>query len=98
MTIKESKNVDSQGKVYVLYLENWKNTNDLLCLIQVMIITFSETPPVYKKPEANLQQSASNSSMNRAGFPPSMFSLNSIFLKLNIHSIFIIILNSFISE
>jgi len=58
MTIKESKNVDSQGKVSVLYLTNWKNTNELLLLIQVLIITFSETPPVYKKPESSSQTAA----------------------------------------
>ena len=70
MTIKESKNVDSQGKVFVPYLSNWHSSrSDLSSLIQVMSMAFSETPPVYKKPEASMQQSPSNSSMqSRAGF------------------------------
>lgn len=68
MTIKESRNVDSQGKVLVPYLDNWSSArSDLTCLIQVMVVMFSETPPVYKKPEASMQQSPSNSSM-RSGF------------------------------
>ena len=74
MTIKESINVDSQGKVSVRYLDNWKNTNDLLCLIQVMILTFSETPPVYKKPEFSAQKPANqqqNQQANRPGAYPT---------------------------
>lgn len=72
MSIKESRNVDSQGKVYVLYLDNWKNTNELLCLIQVLIITFSETPPVYKKPDQTNGTQQSN--QNRPTYPASKLS------------------------
>lgn len=68
MTIKESKNVDSQGKVYVPYLGNWKNTNELLLLIQVLIMTFSETPPVYNKPQTSVQPPPAVN-QNSQGYP-----------------------------
>lgn len=85
MTIRESRNVDSQGKVFVPYLANWgSNHSELQCLIQVMVMTFSETPPVYKKPEVSMSQSASNSSMqsNRTGYPTSRHSLLISFICL----------------
>jgi len=40
--------VDHNGKVYLPYLHDWKyGTSDLFSLIQVLIITFQEQPPVY---------------------------------------------------
>ena len=52
MTIKVSKHVDSSGRIYLPYLSDWTaNSSDLLGVIQVMIIVFGETPPVYSKPK-----------------------------------------------
>lgn len=55
MQIKVSKHVDTSGKVYLPYLHEWAyQKSDLIGLIQICIITFSEMPPVYSKPkEAN---------------------------------------------
>jgi len=48
MKIKVSRHVDHNGKVYLPYLHDWKHdSSDLLDLIQVLIITFQEQPPVY---------------------------------------------------
>ncbi|XP_070497258.1 tumor susceptibility gene 101 protein [Chironomus tepperi] len=52
MQIKVSMFVDGNGKVYLPYLHDWlPNGSDLLGLIQVMIVTFGEHPPVYSKPK-----------------------------------------------
>lgn len=52
MHIKVSMYVDHNGKVYLPYLHDWLPTSsDLLGLIQVMIVTFGEHPPVYSKPK-----------------------------------------------
>jgi len=51
MQIKVSKHVDNSGKIYLPYLHDWSHPNsDLLGLIQICIVTFSEQPPVYSKP------------------------------------------------
>lgn len=50
MQIKVSIFVDHNGKIYLPYLHDWvPNSSDLLGLIQVMIVTFGEQPPVYAK-------------------------------------------------
>lgn len=52
MHIKVSMYVDHNGKIYLPYLHDWlPNTSELLSLIQVMIVTFGEHPPVYSKPK-----------------------------------------------
>lgn len=52
MQIKVSKHVDLSGKIYLPYLHDWSYPNsDLVGLIQVCIITFSEQPPVYSRPK-----------------------------------------------
>ncbi|XP_022215525.1 tumor susceptibility gene 101 protein [Drosophila obscura] len=52
MQIKVSMYVDHNGKVYLPYLHDWQpNSSDLLSLIQVMIVTFGDHPPVYSKPK-----------------------------------------------
>jgi len=52
MQIKVSKHVDHSGKIYLPYLHEWSHPNsDLLGLIQICIVTFSEQPPVYSKPK-----------------------------------------------
>lgn len=50
MQIKVSRHVDQTGRVFLPYLHEWSpSSSDLLGLIQVMIITFGETPPVFSK-------------------------------------------------
>jgi len=52
MQIKVSKHVDHSGKIYLPYLHEWSHPAcDLLGLIQICIVTFSEQPPVYSKPK-----------------------------------------------
>lgn len=51
MQIKVSKHVDQAGKIYLPYLHEWANgSSDLLGLIQICIVVFSEQPPVFAKP------------------------------------------------
>lgn len=51
MSIKVSKYVDSNGKVYLPYLHDWApNNSTLQNLIQCMVAAFGELPPVYSKP------------------------------------------------
>ncbi|KAJ8954897.1 hypothetical protein NQ318_016836 [Aromia moschata] len=50
MSIKVSMFVDQNGKIYLPYLHDWlPNSSDLLGLIQVLIVTFGEHPPVFAK-------------------------------------------------
>ena len=50
MQIKVSENVDRNGKVYLPYLHEWSSSNaDILGLIQICIITFSDSPPVFAR-------------------------------------------------
>lgn len=52
MHIKVSMYVDHNGKIYLPYLHDWQpSSSDLLGLIQVMIVTFGEHPPVYSRPK-----------------------------------------------
>ena len=52
MQIKVSKHVDQSGKIYLPYLHEWNHsTSDILGLIQILIVTFSEQPPVYSRPK-----------------------------------------------
>lgn len=54
MTIKVSEHVDQFGRVYLPYLSDWKSEScDLLGVLQVMIILFGESPPVYSKPKGS---------------------------------------------
>lgn len=73
MTIKVSKHVDTSGRIFLPYLSEWKaNTSDLLGAIQVMIIVFGETPPVYSKPKntPNVAQSVDPSTANSSVLSP----------------------------
>ncbi|XP_038053847.1 tumor susceptibility gene 101 protein-like [Patiria miniata] len=50
MLIKPSKYVDSNGKIYLPYLHDWKYpSSDLLGLIQVMSAVFGEFSPVFSR-------------------------------------------------
>lgn len=51
MFIKPSRYVDQNGKIYLPYLHEWNpRTSELTSLIQILILTFSEMPPLYTKP------------------------------------------------
>lgn len=64
MSIKVSKYVDSNGKVYLPFLHEWtQNGSTLQKLIQCMISAFGELPPVYSKPRNE----------NRAPYPVNSF-------------------------
>lgn len=57
MHIKVSMYVDHNGKIYLPYLHDWNAMqSDLLGLIQVMIVTFGEYPPVYSKPKTAVKE------------------------------------------
>ena len=52
MQIKVSKHVDASGKIYLPYLHEWAHPNyDLLGLVQMCVIIFSEQPPVFARPK-----------------------------------------------
>lgn len=62
MQIKVSMFVDQNGKIYMPYLHDWKaNSSDLLGLIQVMIVTFGEHPPVFAKSKKDITPYPSSS-------------------------------------
>ncbi|XP_015790509.1 tumor susceptibility gene 101 protein [Tetranychus urticae] len=73
MAIKASKYVDNEGKIYLPYLSDWKaESSDILGAIQVMIIIFGETPPVYQKPKTSpLEQ---QQSYNKPPYPTQTYS------------------------
>ncbi|KAJ8252669.1 hypothetical protein COCON_G00219810 [Conger conger] len=53
MMIKTGKHIDANGKIYLPYLHEWKHPKmDLYGLIQVLIVTFGEEPPVFARPTA----------------------------------------------
>ncbi|CAJ0967493.1 unnamed protein product [Ranitomeya imitator] len=50
MTIKTGRHVDANGKIYLPYLEEWKQPPlDLLRLIEILIDVFGEEPPVFSR-------------------------------------------------
>lgn len=72
MQIKVSKHVDHSGKIYLPYLHEWAHPNsDLLGLVQLCIVTFSEAPPVYSKPkqEAPVPAHSLPYPVQSAGYP-----------------------------
>ncbi|KAL0820187.1 hypothetical protein ABMA28_006112 [Loxostege sticticalis] len=71
MSIKVSKYVDSNGKVYLPYLHEWSsNGSTLQALIQCMITAFGELPPVYSKPRTETRPPYPvNSFMPQPGYP-----------------------------
>jgi len=79
MQIKVSKHVDQSGKIYLPYLHEWSHPkSELLGLIQILIVTFSEQPPVYsrpKNPEAPgaAQQQQQPSVLQYPVYPPNLY-------------------------
>ncbi|XP_018804027.1 PREDICTED: tumor susceptibility gene 101 protein [Bactrocera latifrons] len=72
MLIKVSMYVDHNGKIYLPYLHDWQpRTSDLLSLIQVMILTFGDHPPVFSKPKKQPQNPYTGLPMpGGVGYPP----------------------------
>jgi len=73
MQVKVSKHVDAAGKIYLPYLHEWGHPNsDLLGLVQICIVTFSEQPPVYAKPKQpqNLPYPIHSPQYPQGGYPP----------------------------
>ncbi|XP_036337228.1 tumor susceptibility gene 101 protein-like [Rhagoletis pomonella] len=73
MQIKVSMYVDHNGKIYLPYLHDWQpHTSDLLSLIQVMILTFGDHPPVFSKPkdQTTPYPHPAFPSPGGAGYPP----------------------------
>ncbi|MFH4981822.1 hypothetical protein AB6A40_008531 [Gnathostoma spinigerum] len=53
MMVKESKNVDKQGRIFLPYLSDWRFPGyDLNGLLQVMVMCFQESCPVFAKPSS----------------------------------------------
>ncbi|KAJ3660829.1 hypothetical protein Zmor_005260 [Zophobas morio] len=80
MSIKPSIFVDQNGKIYLPYLHDWTSgSSELLGLIQVMIVTFGDQPPVFAKPKESDMPYPSNSFMPQAGgnylppYPPTSY-------------------------
>ncbi|CAH1798904.1 unnamed protein product [Owenia fusiformis] len=50
MQIKQGKHVDTNGRVFLPYLHEWRHPqSDMMGLIQVMTIVFGEEPPVFAR-------------------------------------------------
>jgi len=76
MQIKVSKHVDQSGQIYLPYLHEWSHPkSDLLGLIQILIVTFSEQPPVYSKPKGQEQpqQQLQASALPYPVYPQSVY-------------------------
>ncbi|XP_060520884.1 tumor susceptibility gene 101 protein [Cylas formicarius] len=76
MSVKVSMFVDQNGKIYLPYLHDWvADHSDLLGLIQVMIVTFGEQPPVFAKPKDGNPPYPVNRVMPQpsGSYPPSSY-------------------------
>ncbi|XP_052709421.1 tumor susceptibility gene 101 protein-like isoform X1 [Crassostrea angulata] len=70
MQIKTGRHVDSNGKVDLPYLHDWRfPQSDLLGLIQILAIVFGEEPPVYSKQSQMTQSSSPNSYPGTGKYP-----------------------------
>ena len=67
MQIKSSTSVDSNGKISLPYICEWNPPDSsLLDLIQVCILVFGQSPPVFSKAKTTTPSSSSSSSSNPA--------------------------------
>lgn len=74
MHIKVSMYVDHNGKIYLPYLHDWNPMHsDLLGLIQVMIVTFGEYPPVYSKPKGGAAKPEPMAQQQQTPYPTQSF-------------------------
>ncbi|XP_046844727.1 tumor susceptibility gene 101 protein-like [Xenia sp. Carnegie-2017] len=66
MEIKVGRHVDTEGRVYLPFLSEWKHPgSDLYQLIQLLCMIFAETPPVFARTKP-----ASHANYQHAGFQP----------------------------
>ncbi|KAH9379780.1 hypothetical protein HPB48_022229 [Haemaphysalis longicornis] len=71
MQIKVSRHVDQTGRIFLPYLHDWNpGSSDLLGLIQVMVVVFGETPPVFSKPQDGSPASGYPAARPPAGLCP----------------------------
>uniref|UniRef100_A0A0N5AQJ1 UEV domain-containing protein n=1 Tax=Syphacia muris TaxID=451379 RepID=A0A0N5AQJ1_9BILA len=71
MMVKESKNVDKSGRIYLPYLTEWRFPGyDLAGLLQVMAISFQDNSPVFAKSSDRSRQNISNKPPNQVGYTP----------------------------
>jgi len=71
MQIKVSKHVDASGKIYLPYLHEWSHPNsDLVGLVQICVVTFSEQPPVFARPKHQPTLPYPVHGGGGGGFPP----------------------------
>ncbi|KAG8232618.1 hypothetical protein J437_LFUL012974, partial [Ladona fulva] len=74
MEIRVSSHVDNNGKVYLPYLHNWQpKTSDLLGVIQIMILSFSEMPPVYTRTRIPVSNSPGAQASTTAPYPTQSY-------------------------
>lgn len=72
MQIKPGKYMDSNGKVDLPYLRDWRYPqSDLLGLIQILLIVFGEEPPVFSR-QSHMAQTPSPNSYPVAGPYPGV--------------------------
>ena len=70
MTIKTGKHEDSNRKIYLPYLHEWKHPQpDLLGLIQVMIVVFGDEPPVVSRLTVSASYSPYQATPNNSYMP-----------------------------
>ena len=68
MTIKMSRHVDSNGRIYLPYLNEWnETTSDIMGTIQMMQFVFGENCPVYQRAKKDETTVPTNVAM-----PPSL--------------------------
>jgi len=71
MQIKVSKHVDNSGKIYLPYLHEWSYPSyDLVGLVQICVVTFSEQPPVFAKPKQQVGNLPYPVHGPQGGYPP----------------------------
>jgi len=83
MIIKPSKNVDTNGRVYMPYLHHWASQPDqsnLVTLLSLLIEIFSNTPPLYSRPQGapplpqqQQQQQINNNGNNNPGLNQNQY-------------------------
>lgn len=71
MGIRVSQFVDCNGKIYLPYLHEWTQAgSDLTTLVQVMILTFGDMPPVFKKAAPTTAPIAQHPDVAAGGYKP----------------------------
>ncbi|XP_060084149.1 tumor susceptibility gene 101 protein-like [Ylistrum balloti] len=70
MQIKQGRNVDANGKVDLPYLRDWRYPqSDLLGLIQILVIVFSDDPPVFSRVQTQRTQPYPQTQQSNLPYP-----------------------------